>query len=90
MPQGVQIWDAAGNLIFDTPDRVYKEFVISDVTVDGNVTVPSTSAPTAPAVVPMIKRDNPNVTVEYEPANNRVNWKFNGGSGIERVKVALL
>lgn len=39
MPQGLQIWDASGNLVLDISSRVYKTLAIASVTENTNTTV---------------------------------------------------
>ena len=92
MPQGLQVWDAAGNLIVDTSTRIYKEFEIVDVTADGDIDIPAVdgATPTVVATTKYAPGSGAQVQVEVDPADAKVRWKFNGGSGVERVRVALL
>ena len=39
MPQGLQVWDANGNILLDTSNRVFKGVVVQSVTETGSPTV---------------------------------------------------
>lgn len=54
MPQGLQIFDASGNIVLDISDRVYRLLTVADITTaaTGSITVPGIANGT-PIIVPV-------------------------------------
>lgn len=92
MPQGLQVWDAAGNLILDTSTLVWKEFSVATVTADGQYVLPAAYANSVPLAVSNADVASQGMDIISDPDNHKVVWKFGGGggSGNARLRVAMV
>lgn len=83
MPQGLQVWDAAGNLIIDTSTYVLKSIVTTvasastTATQEVTVTPPgTTNLLTATASIETGGAPIDAVDVNYDTSTNKLQYKF--------------
>jgi hypothetical protein len=90
MPQGLQVWDAAGNLLVDTSTFVLKELVVA--TVNGSNTsnnYVATAIPANTTVIPSAFFMSSSSAVgtlpevELETVNSRIRYRFESASGAD-------
>jgi hypothetical protein len=90
MPQGIQVWDAAGTLILDTSQRVLK-YVVEGQAIEGTTTdiaiAPDATSSVVAAAISNFDRDyTPRVVIT--PGNARVDWP-SGSNGYGRAILVM-
>lgn len=97
MPQGLQVWDASGNLIVDT-----STFVLKEISINTNVTASNTSDNFIPVTLPAGAVPAPSALVtnsggsndgppdvEWDAANSRIKYRF-GSTGSRQADIKML
>lgn len=85
MPQGLQVWDAAGNLIVDVTSRLGKILGVTDVTagVDGSVTNANFAAGSYFFVLtPIATYSTFRPTMSFNAGTNTLSWAWEGRPGV--------
>lgn len=76
MPAGLQVWDASGNLIFDTPDRMGRIIgEYSTGTSAGSLVVP---APAGTTVFWFVSRGLPTNATSLSVSGSTITWAAGG------------
>lgn len=89
MPQGLQAWDAAGNLVIDIDTRLMRTLTtVTTGTTDGSMTV---SAATQGSVVTAATNTPADgVTPTVSVSGTTVSWSFGGAPAPSRRSVDLI
>lgn len=81
MTSGVQVWDASGNLIFDTPNRTGKVLgVVTTTTANGSVTDPNFAKGAAFWFAYNNATGHYPPVMSYNSGTNTLSWTWNAGN----------
>jgi hypothetical protein len=82
MPQGIQVWDAAGTLILDTSQRVLKYLIVGEA-IEGTTTdiaiAPDATSSVVGAAISELDRDFTPLVV-ITSGNARITWPSGSNS----------
>lgn len=90
MPQGLQVWNASGQILLDLTDRVFKSVIVETVTETGTDNIPHTGADGSSSIVAVPLADGtgesaPLPSISVGGGNVTVTWGGDGrGSGYSR------
>jgi hypothetical protein len=91
MPQGLQVWNASGQIMLDITDRVIKSIVMEAVVESGSEVIPHTGADDTSTILAIPLADSnggdgaPLPTVTVGGGNVTVTWGADGrGSDVTR------
>lgn len=85
MPQGLQVWDASGNLVLDVSDRVGKFLGVTTITAGVNGSVTHAGFALGQfffMVTPLSAFPTYRPSMAFNPATNTLSWDWQGRPGV--------